>query len=405
MQKNLFLIIFFFFCLDSASGQSLDSIRQIAWDGAYQKARELCQKRNDYPSNTDLVFLTGQTFYWEKNYSKARATLLEVLNKNPTHHEAITAISSVFLATEEFAKTIDYASRGLELNPDNETLLYNRAYAYASNGLLKEARTDISHLLRVSPNNKKAIELKESLENFKIPGAIRVMQSLQWFNDPYERRFYTTTVEAPIGDHNLKLIPRLSFGSLGSGDTTFTGSQAGLDFYPLLGTSSYLYVNYAYSESDVFPSHRSALEWFHTLSKGWEVSSGGRYLYWDDHLFFFTLSASRYLGKWYPGIRLFFSPEPESSIAATASVRRYLKDPNSYIHFYAGYGTNPDRTERQFELSETLNTKRISTGAYAILKIGGPIYGRIKGEYSMDEYSSGKWRNVFLAQIGLEYKF
>jgi YaiO family outer membrane protein len=386
-------------------GQSLDSIRQIARNGEFQNARELCQNRNDYPDNTDLVFLSGQTYFWEKDYSNAKKTFLKVLEDVPNHPDALASLSSVFLATQEYDATIEFASRGLNLVPDNESLLYNRAYAFANIVLLKEARSDIEHLLSVSPNNKKALELKESLENYKIPGSIRVMHSLQWFNDLYERRFYTTIAEAPIGDQNLKIIPRLSIGNLSSGDTTFAGSQAGLDFYPLLGPSSYLYVNYAYSESDVFPSHRSALEWFHTLSKGWEISSGGRYLYWDSHLFFFTLSASRYMGKWNPGIRLFFTPDSENSLAAIASLRRNLKAPNNYIHFFAGYGTNPDRMDRQFDLSAQQKSQRISTGAYAILKIGGPIYGRIKGEYTIEEHLAGKYRDIFLAQIGLEYIF
>lgn len=406
MKKNVLLsIVLLFFLIPVIKSQSLDSIRQIAWDGDYAKARQLCMEKDDYSENTDLLFLVGQTYYWEGNLPKAQDLLNNVIQKAPEHIQAHSILSSIHLEAKEMREVVSIADRGLALDPQNEDLLYNRAYARADQGHLKEAREDLSQLLSVNPNNKKALELKQSMEGFKIPGSFGVYQSLQVYNVPFERKLWVTTAEAPVGDKNIKIIPRFSFGNLEIGDQKQSGSQAGLDVYPLTGPNSYMYVNYAYSEAEIFPSHRSALEWFQGISKGWEISGGGRYLYWNDHNYFFTASASKYAGKWMPGLRLFYAAQSDNSVTAVASVRKYCRNEKSFIHGYLSYGNNPDRTEQQVNFMTDTKTTRIAGGAYTILKVGGPVYIRLLVEYSAEEYISDEWRNVILGQVGLEYKF
>lgn len=401
----LFIIILTFFAATGISSQSLDSLRQVAWSGDYAKARKLWLGHKEYPENSDFLFLAGQTFYWENNLSRAREFMNDVLEQTPGHLEAHVVLSSVLVAQREMSEVIRVADRGLELDGDHEELLYNRAFANADQGHLKEARVDLERLLRLNPNHKKALELKDSLEGFKVPGSFGVFQSLQTSNTPFERNLWITTAEAPVGDKNIKIIPRLSFGNLQIDDQKLRGSQAGLDIYPLTGPDSYMYIHYAYSEAEIFPVHRSALEWFQGLLKGWEVSAGGRYLFWNEHNLFFTISASKYAGKWMPGIRLFYAPESNNEITAVASVRKYFHNEKTFIHTYLSYGNNPDRMEQQADLMTDTKTTRMTGGSYTVLKIGGPIYAKLLAEFSTEEYVPGEWRNVLLGQIGLEYKF
>jgi YaiO family outer membrane protein len=406
MKKILLLTtVFLFFMIPGINSQSLDSIRQIAWDGDYAKARELSMQQDDYSENTELLFLVGQTYYWENNLSEARKLMDSVVQKAPEHIQAYAILSSILLEAKEMREVVSVAGKGLALDPQNEDLLYNMAYARADQGHLKEAREDLSQLLSINPNNKKALELKKSMEGFKIPGSFGVYQSLQIYNVPFERKLWITTAEAPVGDKNIKIVPRFSFGDLQIDDQKQSGSQAGLDVYPLTGPNSYMYVHYAYSEAEIFPGHRSALEWFQGISKGWEISGGGRYLFWDDHNYFFTVSASKYAGKWMPGMRLFYAPQSDNSLTGVASVRKFFRDEKSFIHTYLSYGNNPDRTEQQINFMTDTKTTRIAGGAYTILKIAGPVYIRLLVEYSAEEYILDEWRNVLLGQVGLEYKF
>jgi len=408
MKKHLQVVCLFWLFIFpplSAWGQSLDSIRQVAWDGQYQKAREMAMERNDYPENGDLLFLVGQTYLWDGNLGLAKERFLEVLEKSPQHLEAITGLTSIHVREGEYSEALTRAEDGLKMDNKKEDLLYYKAFALVELGRLNEARKQLDTLLSFNPNHKEALELKESMNSFKIPGAVGIYQSVQWYDDPHERRFYTTTVEAPIGDKNVKIIPRFNFGALQMDGNETTGSQAGLDVYPLTGPDSYLYLHYAYSDSEIFPMHRGAVEWFKGARTGWELSAGGRYLFWEDHQYFFSASASKYLGQWLPGLRLFYAPESDNDLAALMSLRRYLNDANNYVQVYLGYGPNPDRTERQIDFIETSKTTRYTGGIYSIFNITGPFYFRILGEYNYEEYVSGQWRDAFLVQAGIEYKF
>jgi len=388
-----------------AESQSLDSIRQVAREGDYAKARELCKARNDYKENTDIQFLEGQTYWWEGNISEARKILESVVQQNPKHVDAIVTLTAISVNSDNYNEAIRRAREGLQIKEKHEDLIYYMALANAESGNLKTASRELDKLLNINPQHEKGLELRQSLNVFKIPGAINFYQSVQWFKEPNKRFLFTTTMEAPIGDKKFKIIPRLNYGILETAGDKKSGSQAGFDFYPLTGPVSYLYTHYAYSEAEIYPKHRSAAEWYTGVGEGWEVSAGGRYMYWDDHIYFFSASASKYIGQWMPGVRMFYSPEGKNSISALGSIRRYLKDSQSYIHMYIGYGSNPDRSERQFELKQNTNVTRFTGGAYSILGIGGSFYVRLLAEYNMEEHRADEWRNVFLMQAGIQYKF
>lgn len=406
MRKSM-LILVGLLCLKfvDVSGQSVDSIRQVAWSGNYAEARNLCFEHEDYPENTDLLFLVGQTYYWEENLRRSKEVMNDVLDKNPSHIEAYVVLSSILISEKEMSQAIKIADEGLERADNNEELLYNRALANANLGYLKEAREELDVLLSNNPEHKEAEELRESLRGFKIPGSLGVYQSLQTYNKPYDRFYWVTTVEAPVGDKGLKIIPRFSYGNLQVEDDSFNGSQVGVDVYPLTGLYSYMYLHYAYSGAEIFPEHRAALEWFQTIARGWEFSAGGRYMYRQKNHLFYTASVSKYAGKWMPGIRFFYAPESGNNLTAIASVRKYFNSDNTFLHSFITYGSNPDRMDQQADIAADGEASRIAAGAYAVLKMRGAFYARVLAEYTMEEYIPEKWRNVFLGQIGIEIKF
>jgi tetratricopeptide (TPR) repeat protein len=400
------LCIFSAFLSSQVEAQPLDSIRQAAWDGSYKDAREMCMDRPDYPDNIDLLFLVGQTYQWEGNLSSAKDIFIDVLNRDQSHLDALSALTTINISENKYNEAIKNASEGLYINNEKEDLLYNRAFAFVQINKMKEARKELQNLLSINPNHEDAQELKASMEYFKIPGAIGIYQSIQWHNAPYKRRHYTSTVEAPIGDKKVKIIPRFNYSVLQADDNESNGSQAGLDVYPLTGPGSYLYIHYAYSESEVFPSHRSALEWFTTLHGGWGVSIGARHLFWTDHQYFVSISGCKYIGKWLPGVRLYYTPGPDNNLTVSTSLRRFLSNADNYIHMYLNYGANPDRMDKQLDFfDKPSKSTRYTGGAYTIFKIGGSFYARLLAEYNFEEYKSDTWRDTFLTQIGIELKF
>ena len=88
-----FSIMLFFPLMTEA--QSLDSIRQVARDSDYAKARELCRERADYQENTDIQFLEGQIYWWDGQPREAERILEGVVEQNPGHVDAIATLTAI----------------------------------------------------------------------------------------------------------------------------------------------------------------------------------------------------------------------------------------------------------------------------------------------------------------------
>jgi tetratricopeptide (TPR) repeat protein len=403
--RHAFILISLMFITGFAGAQTLDSIRQTAKNKQYREARELCMDRDDYPENPEVLFLIGQAYFWEGNTVLAKEEFQKVINKNPRHIDAISALTSIDIAEEKYSQAIERSSEGLTIQDNYEDLLYFRARAYAEISRIKSARTDLDKLLNINPEHEEGLKLKESLNSFKFPGAIGLFQSVQWNNHPDSEKLYLTIAEAPIGDRSVKIVPRFSYGFFNTPLQNESGSQAGIAVYPLTGTLSYMYLHYAFSDSKLFPHHRAAAEWFNGINNGWEISAGARYINWNNHQVFMSVSGSKYIGQWVSGFRLFYSPTNTNDISAILSTRHYLREAKSYVQVYLSYGLNPDRHERQIDFSSTPNNHRLTGGGYTSLLLSGLFYIRFLAEYNLQEFQNDVWHNGFLLQTGIEYKF
>lgn len=109
---------------------------------------------------------------WRQFYSsEGNNEQLEILKKieevAPTSKVLKTERSNVYLAMESFDKVIELCNDILEDNFDAPQALYNRAYSYAALKNSKEAKLDLEHLLRISPDYQETIAHEEVFQEIK----------------------------------------------------------------------------------------------------------------------------------------------------------------------------------------------------------------------------------------------
>ena len=89
--------------------------------------------------------------------------------------------------------------------------------------------------------------------------------------------------------------------------------------------------------------HRAAAEIWQTLPRGFSLSAGVRYFYWDQSFTFLTFSAEKYAGNYWFSLRnyLFFK---DYGVSASwyLSARRYFATRYDHLTITLGYGTAPD---------------------------------------------------------------
>ena len=113
------------------------------------------------------------------------------------------------------------------------------------------------------------------------------------------------------------------------------------DWYPKLSDKAYLYVNYGYSGTELFPTHRAGLEYFTNLPNAWEASLGARYLsFAESNVGIYTASTGYYYGNYYSSFRAFFVPKEQGrpGISASIKTRKYLKTAFQYLDLELGAG-------------------------------------------------------------------
>lgn len=150
-----------------------------------------------------------------------------------------------------------------------------------------------------------------------------------------------------------------------------------LESYPVFTNSMYAYVAYAYSNSDIFPSHRVGLELFSALPGQLEGSVGIRYIDVDSgsQTLMLTTSLSHYISAFIITVRPFFIFS-DSGTGQTwlGSLRWSLNDSGNYLLIRGAVGSSSDEiifqvAQEQVKDLLLLKSSQIGTeGRYYITK-------------------------------------
>ncbi|WBU89110.1 YaiO family outer membrane beta-barrel protein [Cellulophaga omnivescoria] len=319
--------------------------RDLAFANKRKQARDTLKHiLSKYPNYTDVENLLAKTLTWDAQYSKARLHYNNIITRDKSNLEVWIAAIKNELYAKNYNTALGLANKGLVTLKNNTELLELKNNAILE---LKKAESKVSQSTMVIDTT---VVVNSDLKN-----AILLTTEAQSFNKVYNTMSavsiaYKRTTK--FGD----IIPTINY----SNRFNTNGIQYQLDAYPKLGTKMYAYASYAYSDSEIFPSHRIGGELYRSLPKSLEISVGARYLsYNSKNATVFTGSLSWYPGNYYLSWRPYINPANNSTISFSNSftARRYLKDKYNYLDFQFGFGFSPETTqltENNVLLSESI---------------------------------------------------
>ena len=300
---------------------SFKRARELAFKGSYEAARDtLIRVMEAYPDYTEVQTFLANTYRWEGNTGQARKHFNRITSREREHED-------VWLAA--IYNELQAGNTSIALGLANKALQY-----LGDDSAIRKLRGEIlgSHTEEASR--------ADSGETPEYNNRISVENRLETFDQYYDPMWYTSVEyrrETELG----RVIPRINY----SNRFGTNAIQYELDLYPRISNTLYGYVNYGYSDSELYPNHRGALEIFANLPKAMEVSLGARYLqFTDSDATLFTGSFGLYRGNYYLSIRPYLTVVDSRSPAVSGSLaaRKYLTDNLHFLGLRASYGYSPE---------------------------------------------------------------
>jgi YaiO family outer membrane protein len=357
MQKKfhilMVLVVVWMGQLNAQDVQDIDAAfnvaRKKAFDGKYDEAREMLKVILTHnPEYDDARVLLGRTYAWEKRFDEARRELTLVLEKKPDHADATDALVDVESWSGNFRSAVETSDKGLERFPSSEHFLYNKAFGLFQLGNHEEASAPLARLLAVNPSHIKGLQLQAALKDAAMKYTVGANLAMDFFSVIFEPASYASI---QIGRNNKWGASTIRVNYANRFDRE--GIQPEIELYPKLSTGVYLYLNYGFSNSELFPEHRVGVELYTKIPKGFEASAGIRYLNYDNSITIYTGTLTKYFRHLYLSYRPYIIPESKRTFYShVLTARYYFKTTDNYVSVSGGLGFLPD--ERRIQTSSGL---------------------------------------------------
>lgn len=338
--------------------QSADEIFAVARQEAFAGNRIDARHKLNFilersPEYYEVQIFLGKTYSWDSAYAEARQSFHAVLQKAPKNLEAIQALTDVELWSKNYTEALVWIERGLRIDAKNELLLYKKASVLYAQEKQDEALLALRTLLMLNPSHEKGINLQEQIRLANQNYIAGISYGVDKFSRTYAPAQY---ISAHIGRDNSwgSSLVRLNYADR----FNLTGIQGEIDLYPKITKSMYAYINYGYSDSELFPHHRIGADVFSKLPASFETSAGIRYLDFnrDTKVTLYTGYLGWYFKNYWLSARSYITPDKQAGTAVSGdlSIRRYFNTVEHYLTLSGGLGFSPDirKLQRGTGLSE-----------------------------------------------------
>ncbi len=325
---------------------SYTDAHHLAYEGDHRSAKKiLLNVLAKNPDNVQARSLLASTYSWAGQYAKARNEFNKAISKERNDRDIwIAAIKNELYAKED-ATALGLANKALSYLKDDEeierlalmakTRVENRDYP--EKGWYNQVSTVTSIKSRRA---KKAAQQKEASDKKALRNRISVNNALTVFSEQFEPQVVSSVFyrrQTPVGS----IMPRINYSNrLGR-----QGLQYDIDFWPKFSKRFYAYLNYGYSNSDLFPKHKIGGDLYVNLPWAIEFSAGGRYIVTNSSdIKAITNSLGHYRGNYYFSLRSFITPRPDglTRVSGNLLVRKYLKDAQNFMGINVGMGVSPE---------------------------------------------------------------
>jgi YaiO family outer membrane protein len=344
---------------------SFERARELAFKGEHEAARDTLMKiLQAYPEYTDVHTFLANTYRWDGNHGQARKHFNRITSTERNYEDAwLLSIKN----------ELEAGNRSIALG------LANKALQYLGES---QAIRNIRSQILGTPVDAMAAEDPEEDREYK--NRVSVANRLETFDQYYDPMWYTSVEyrrETSLG----RVSPRINY----SNRFGINGIQYELDLYPRLSNTFYAYLNYGYSDSELYPNHQGAFELFANLPRAKEASLGARYLqFFNSEATLLTGSFGIYRGNYYLSARPYLTVVQGRSPAASGAIlaRKYLSDDFHFLGIRASYGYSPE-------------LRQLSSGGVLIEE--SLLF--LESQQLLFEYqfTSGNRQHLYLAQLGV----
>lgn len=327
--------------LKLTSDELFSLAREKAFAGQREEARGLCRTiLVCSPSYSDARILLGRVYAWDGQWEEARAEFHRVLQEKPAYKDALLALLDVEVWDEKYDRALNIVNEALSSHPSDEDFILKKVRALKGLGRDEEALLVLNKLEDINPSLAEIASLRKSITSTSMNNGIGINYASDRFSGTYD----------PMQYAYLQLSRRTAMGSL-FGRVNYSsrfgirGVQVEIDLYPRLADGVYAYLNYGFSNSDLFPKHRAGVEVYTKLPASYEGSVGLRHLYFgpSSSVSIYTGSLGLYVGSFWLSFRPYFIPNDAGlSKSASLTLRRYFGDAENFLSLRAGAGFSAD---------------------------------------------------------------
>jgi len=179
--------------------------------------------------------------------------------------------------------------------------------------------------------------------------------------------------------------------------------QFELDYWQSLSKSksTSIWLNYAYSQDQLFPNHRIIFELWQKLGAGFLISGGvSHFRFNESNATFVNAGLEKYMGRfWVEGKTYLYLKEPDITASYALTGRVFFKDIN-YLQLGASMGSAQDEpflieTDLERQFAYTGNIRYVSNIFWDWARINAGF------TYMYEEYQPDMWRNRYAFGVGL----
>ncbi|HEV7329933.1 MAG TPA: YaiO family outer membrane beta-barrel protein [Flavisolibacter sp.] len=384
--------------------------KNLAFTGQRENGRDLALRiLQKHPHYLDVKTFVGRTYAWDGNYDMARKMFAEVEASNAKTLDNYIAWIDAERWANEAANALAVTEKGLRYFAEDPELLYRKAKLFTLTGKMAEAKYLAQKLLHKHPNHGDAYLLLQELRNQLLDNEVAAGFTYEEFSrhfSPARFAFVQASRATPLG----AVIGRINYASR-PGRQSF---QPEVELYPKLSRTVYAYLNAGFSDGELFPKQRYGAEIFASLPHGLEASAGLRHLSFsaESKVTVYTGSVGYYTGNYWLSFRPYITPGTEStSIAATATVRRYFSNPEHYLAVRLGAGNSPELLNTQTTQGTTskafygLKSQAVNIGYQHPVSTRWSINGNITIGRQETLFAIGEYASNMAASLIVKYRY
>ena len=139
--------------------------RKLAFDGKKTEAEtSLKFILEKYPNYYEIRMFLATVYGWDKQYKLANEEYLQLLAKDKTKKDYWLGYIKNEIWADQPLKAIELANQALTVLPNNAEIIILKATAEKNNNQLDKASQTIITFLKDNPNQKEALEFKNTLQ-------------------------------------------------------------------------------------------------------------------------------------------------------------------------------------------------------------------------------------------------